>query len=107
MPISHVEAFRAVMVSGSTTAAARILNTSQPNASRSIAQLEKSMGLRRSTMDRLGYCRLSIAQIGPWRLEREFSFFNWLEGGVCTRCALGDQEKSIEGKFIEGKFGVE
>ena len=34
------------MVSGSTTAAARILHTSQPNVSRSIAQLEKATGLR-------------------------------------------------------------
>ncbi|CAN7308809.1 LysR substrate-binding domain-containing protein [Bosea sp. LjRoot9] len=46
MRLSHVEAFRAVMVSGSTTAAARILHTSQPNVSRSIAQLEKATGLR-------------------------------------------------------------
>jgi len=46
MRFSHVEAFRAVMLSGSTTAAARILHTSQPNVSRSIAQLEKSTGLQ-------------------------------------------------------------
>ncbi|MCR4524542.1 MAG: LysR family transcriptional regulator [Bosea sp. (in: a-proteobacteria)] len=43
---SHVEAFRAVMITGSTTAAARILHTSQPNVSRSIAQLEKAIGLQ-------------------------------------------------------------
>jgi len=46
MRFSHVEAFRAVMVSGSTTAAARILHTSQPNVSRSIAELEKAISLR-------------------------------------------------------------
>ncbi|HUL12242.1 MAG TPA: LysR substrate-binding domain-containing protein [Methylococcaceae bacterium] len=46
MRFSHVEAFRAVMLSGSTTAAAQILHTSQPNISRSIAQLEKMSGLR-------------------------------------------------------------
>lgn len=46
MRFSHVEAFRAVMISGSTTAAARILHTSQPNVSRSIAQLEKATGLQ-------------------------------------------------------------
>ena len=46
MRFSHVEAFRAVMLSGSTTAAARIIHTSQPNVSRSIAQLEKATGLR-------------------------------------------------------------
>ncbi|MFS8146177.1 LysR family transcriptional regulator [Rhizobium sp. R635] len=46
MRFSHVEAFRAVMLSGSTTAAAEILHTSQPNVSRSIAQLEKISGLQ-------------------------------------------------------------
>ncbi|MGO6746655.1 LysR substrate-binding domain-containing protein [Rhizobium ruizarguesonis] len=43
---SQVEAFRAVMISGSTTSAAQVLHTSQPNVSRSIAQLEKATGLR-------------------------------------------------------------
>ncbi|MDF3907280.1 LysR substrate-binding domain-containing protein [Paracoccus sp. AS002] len=46
MRFSHVEAFRAVMMSGSTTTAAKVLHTSQPNVSRSIAQLEKLTGLR-------------------------------------------------------------
>ncbi|SFU24905.1 LysR substrate-binding domain-containing protein [Paraburkholderia aspalathi] len=38
--IRHVEAFRAVMSSGSMTVAARALHTSQPQVSRLIAQLE-------------------------------------------------------------------
>lgn len=46
MRFSHVEAFRATMITGSTTAAARVLHTSQPNVSRSIAQLEKATGFR-------------------------------------------------------------
>ena len=46
MRSSYVEAFRAVMLSGSTTAAARLLHTSQPNVSRSITKLEKHTGLR-------------------------------------------------------------
>jgi hypothetical protein len=29
-------------------------------------------------------------------LEREFSFFNVLEGGVCTMCAPRDQRKSSD-----------
>ncbi|KJF65748.1 LysR substrate-binding domain-containing protein [Rhizobium nepotum] len=45
MRFSHIEAFRAVMLSGSTTAAAHALHTSQPSISRSIAQLEKYTGL--------------------------------------------------------------
>lgn len=46
MRFSHVEAFRTVMMSGSTTAAAEILHTSQPNVSRSISQLERETGLK-------------------------------------------------------------
>ncbi|HDS1775792.1 TPA: LysR family transcriptional regulator [Pseudomonas putida] len=46
MTVSQVEAFRAVVLSGSTTGAARLLHTSQPNVSRLISQLEKSIGLK-------------------------------------------------------------
>lgn len=46
MKLSQVEAFRAVMMSGSMTAAARDLHTSQPNVSRLVSQLEKSTGLQ-------------------------------------------------------------
>lgn len=46
MTVSQVEAFRAVVLSGSTTGAARVLHTSQPNVSRLISQLEKSIGLK-------------------------------------------------------------
>lgn len=41
MRFSEIEAFRAVMLSGSTTAAAQTLHTSQPNVSRAIALLEQ------------------------------------------------------------------
>lgn len=41
MSLRHIEAFRAVMVSGSMTEAARRMHTSQPQISRLIAQLEK------------------------------------------------------------------
>jgi hypothetical protein len=37
----------------------------------------------------LGSSLLKLALDG---LEREFKFFNWLEGPVCTTCAPGDQE---------------
>ncbi|BAF89867.1 transcriptional regulator [Azorhizobium caulinodans ORS 571] len=46
MRFSHVAAFRAVMLSGSMTMAAHELNTSQPNVSRLITQLEKDTGLK-------------------------------------------------------------
>lgn len=44
--LSQFEAFNAVMLSGSMTAAAGILFTSQPNVSRSISKLEKESGLK-------------------------------------------------------------
>src|SRR5687768_86905 len=46
MRLRQLEAFRMVMLSGSMTAAARSLHTSQPNISRIISQLEKSTSLR-------------------------------------------------------------
>lgn len=42
----QVETFRAVMLAGSMTQAARDLNTTQPNVSRVIAQLEGRIGLK-------------------------------------------------------------
>lgn len=44
--LSHFEAFNAVMLSGSMTAAATMLHTSQPNISRSISRLESATGLK-------------------------------------------------------------
>ncbi|SDP49987.1 DNA-binding transcriptional regulator, LysR family [Ralstonia sp. 25mfcol4.1] len=46
MNFKQIEAFRAVMLSGSMTVAATQLHTSQPNISRVIAQLEKACGFR-------------------------------------------------------------
>ena len=44
--LKEVEAFRAVMLCGSMTAAAQSLHTSQPNISRLIARLEKALRLK-------------------------------------------------------------
>lgn len=44
--LSYFEAFNAVMLSGSMTAAGSLLHTSQPNVSRSISRLEKETGLK-------------------------------------------------------------
>ncbi|MBN9115367.1 MAG: LysR family transcriptional regulator [Pandoraea sp.] len=46
MKFKQVEAFRAVIQTGSMTAAADALHTSQPNISRLVGQLEQSVGFR-------------------------------------------------------------
>lgn len=46
MNFKQIEAFRAVMLSGSMTAAAQSLHTSQPNISRLISQLERACGFK-------------------------------------------------------------
>ncbi|HAL68076.1 MAG TPA: LysR family transcriptional regulator, partial [Pseudomonas sp.] len=46
MNFKQIETFRAVMLSGSMTAAAQALHTSQPNVSRLIAQLERANGFK-------------------------------------------------------------
>ncbi|MBF5093022.1 LysR family transcriptional regulator [Novosphingobium sp. NBM11] len=46
MRMRQVEAFRAVMMSGGITAAAQMLNVSQPSVSRLIADLERAVGFR-------------------------------------------------------------
>ena len=38
--------------------------------------------------------RSQAPRCGHDGLEREFKFFNRLEGGVCATCAPGDQERS-------------
>lgn len=52
MNFKQVEAFRAVMLSGSMTAAAEALHTSQPNISRLIGQLERLNGF--ALFERIG-----------------------------------------------------
>ena len=41
----EIEAFRAVMQTGTTTAAARLLHTTQPSVSRLLAQMQAAAGL--------------------------------------------------------------
>src|SRR5256885_16706891 len=46
MNFKQLEAFQAIMLSGSTTGAAERLGLSQPGISRLLAQLEQDLGLR-------------------------------------------------------------
>ena len=98
MRFSYVEAFRAVMLSGSTTAAARILNTSQPNVSRSIAQLEKSISMRLferlpgkvvPTKDGLSFFNeVQTSFVGLQRLEEAAQRIRRFSGGVLRIAAI-------------------
>ncbi|MFV3405847.1 LysR family transcriptional regulator [Pseudomonas sp. NY15463] len=45
LTIRHIEVFRAIMVAGSVTGAARLLFTSQPTVSRELARMEQVSGL--------------------------------------------------------------
>ena len=98
MRFSHVEAFRAVMLSGSTTAAARIIHTSQPNVSRSIAQLEKATGLRLferlpgkvvPTKDGLSFFKeVQRSFVGVQRLEEAAKRIRRFSGGLLRIAAV-------------------
>jgi hypothetical protein len=49
---------------------------------------------------RLFVCRSSDG------LEREFKYFKWLEGSVCTMCAPGDQRKSTNDQLEQAELNV-
>lgn len=70
--LREIEAFRAVMTSGSFSSAARLLNTSQPNVTRLIAGMERRLGyplfLRRSR----GVTPTAEAEILYGEVERSF-----------------------------------
>src|SRR5262245_39356032 len=55
----------------------------------------KNVDWGQSTTLRGGQFMAACAHDG---LEREFKFFKWLKGGVCTTCAPGSQEKSCDGQ---------
>lgn len=58
LSFSQIEAFQAVVVSGTTVAAARMLNTTQPSISRQLAQAQSRTGLKLFAKDR-GRLRLT------------------------------------------------
>lgn len=85
MRFSHIDAFRAVMLSGSMTIAAKEMNTSQPNISRLISQLEKEIGFKL-------FVRIS------GRLEatpEAFAFYRDVERSYVGLSQLGRSAQSI------------
>jgi len=84
MTLRHIEAFRAVMLSGSMTAAARRVHTSQPQISRLIAQLESLTQF--PLFDRNG-SRLTPTQDGTrffQEVEKTFSGLAGLESAIAS-----------------------
>lgn len=87
MPITlrHIEVFRAVMTTGSVTAAADMLHTSQPTVSRELARLEQLIGLK--LFDRVrGRLRPSVQALSLFE-EVQRSYFG-LERIVDTAASL-------------------
>ncbi|MBV1775326.1 LysR family transcriptional regulator [Burkholderiaceae bacterium DAT-1] len=97
MPFSwrHVEIFRAVMSSGSTTDAAAMLHTSQPTISRELSRFEKLTGLK--LFERIGG-RLQPTEAGLMLFEEVQRSFVGLD-------RIGTAADSIR-HFQHGKISV-
>ncbi len=89
MNFKQIEAFRSVILSGSMTAAATELHTSQPNVSRLISQLERSTGFK--LFKRVGG-RLQAtpeARLFYQDVERSFIGLSSLERSAASISQLG------------------
>ncbi|MCG8158805.1 LysR family transcriptional regulator [Brenneria goodwinii] len=91
----QIEAFRAVMLSGSMTKAAKQLHTSQPNVSRIIGQLERRIGIR--LFERVSG-RLIPTQEGS-------GFFNDVEYAFSALRSLEDSAASIR-NYLTGRLRI-
>jgi DNA-binding transcriptional LysR family regulator len=95
MKFKEVDAFRAVMRSGSMTAAAGELYTSQPNVSRLIAALEASTGLVLFTR--------SAGRLTP--TEEGLAFLREVERAFVGLSALKDAARNIR-QFGKGRLRI-
>lgn len=85
LSFQQIQAFRAVVLSGTTVAAARMLNTTQPSISRLIAQAQTSAGLKLFVNDR---GRLQLTREGRHLFETVQQHFLGLEKIEKTVAAL-------------------
>ena len=95
MGLRHIEAFRAVMVSGSMTEAARLLHTSQPQISRLVSQLEAIAQF--PLFDRNG-SRLSATADGSrffQEVEKTFIGLEGLETAAANIRSFGTSRLSV------------
>ena len=95
MKFKEVDAFRAVMRSGSMTAAAAELHTSQPNVSRLIAQLEASTGLKLFTR--------AAGRLTP--TEEGLAFLREVDRAFVGLGALKDAARNIR-QFGRGRLRI-
>jgi DNA-binding transcriptional LysR family regulator len=95
MKFKEVDAFRAVMRSGSMTAAASDLYTSQPNVSRLISQLEASTGLE--------LFRRNAGRLTP--TEEGLAFMREVDRAFVGLDALKDAARNIR-QFGKGRLRV-
>jgi DNA-binding transcriptional LysR family regulator len=90
----QIEAFRAVMLTGTTIAAANMLNTTQPSISRALGQMQAAAKLKLFELDRSRLrptpeaVKLFEASSGissAWRrLKRQSLFFGGQELAYCV-----------------------
>ncbi|MEN7529913.1 LysR substrate-binding domain-containing protein [Cupriavidus sp. DL-D2] len=95
MKFKEIDAFRAVMRSGSMTAAASELYTSQPNVSRLIAQLETTTGLTLFTR--------SAGRLTP--TEEGLAFLREVDRAFVGLNALKDAARNIR-QFGKGRLRI-
>ena len=79
LKLQDLHVLSAVAQSGSMTAAARQLNTSQPAISRSIAELEKTLGVRLFDRNRRG---IELTDYGHARVGCSSTVFDELRQGI-------------------------
>jgi len=95
MNIRAIEAFRAVMKTGSMTAAARIIHTTQPNISRLISNLETELALKLFIRDGN---RLHVTDEGV-------TFFKEVEQHYAALVALKNAARTIK-QFGSGRLYI-
>ncbi|MBS0468760.1 MAG: LysR family transcriptional regulator [Proteobacteria bacterium] len=84
LTFQQIEAFRAVVLSGTTVAAAHMLHTTQPTISRLIGQAQHASGLKLFTLDR---GRLQLTREGRYlfdTVQQNFQGFERIERAVAA-----------------------
>ena len=95
MNIRTLEAFRAVMRTGSMTAAARVIHTTQPNVSRLVSNLEAELSLKLFVRDGN---KLQVTDEGQ-------AFFKEVEQHYAALTALKDTARTIK-QFGSGRLNI-